>query len=427
MKILLYSLNFAPELTGIGKYSGEMATWLAQQGHQVQVVCAVPYYPQWQVQEGWSRWRWQRTRQVAGAGTLDVRRCPLWVPSRPSGMRRILHLLSFTFSSLPPLAWRVLVGRPDLVFVVAPALLAAPQAMVLARLAGRPAWLHVQDFEVDAALDLGLVRPGRLGQLARRVEAWLLRRFHRVSTISEAMLTRLHAKGVPQARTALLPNWVDLQAIRPPTAAERARNDVRTELGLGPADRLLLYAGNMGEKQGLDVVIEAARRLRHRSDLRFLMVGTGAAAERLRTSAADLRNMIWWPLQPVQRLNTLLGAADIHLLPQRGDVADLVMPSKLGGMLASGRLVIGTARAGTELGRVLDAVGVRVEPGDAAALAAALELHASDIDALAHRGMAGRAHAEQTLGVTPVLSRFVAQAAALAASAVPGARQAKQQ
>ena len=120
MKILLYSLNFAPELTGIGKYSGEMANWLAGHGHEVHVVCAVPYYPEWRVHAGFGGWRWQRRIEPqAGGGSVTVVRCPLWVPARPSGAKRLLHLLSFALTSLPPLL-RGLAGA-DLVFVVAPA------------------------------------------------------------------------------------------------------------------------------------------------------------------------------------------------------------------------------------------------------------------------------------------------------------------
>ncbi len=435
MKLLLYSLNFAPELTGIGKYSGEMAVWLARHGHQVEVVCATPYYPEWRVHPGHSAWRWRRESVSASgsgvsagsdadapagagaAGSLRVTRCPLWVPARPSGAKRLLHLASFALSSLPALL-RGLMSRPDLVFVVAPALMVAPQALVLARLSGRPAWLHVQDFEVDAALDMGIVRPGLLGRAARWLEARLLRRFDRVSTLSAAMAQRLHDKGVSAERVALLPNWADLQGIRPRATAFPAipANPVRAELGLGADDVLLLYAGNMGEKQGLDIVIDVARALQAHPSIRVLMVGTGAARQRLVQRAQGLGNVTWWPLQPPARLGALLDAADIHLLPQRADVADLVMPSKLGGMLASGRMVIGTARANTEVGRLLDVVGVRTEPGDADALAAAVLRYAEHPAERLRLGASGRRHAARALDIDVLMPQFLAQAQALTAA-----------
>ena len=414
MKILFYGLNFAPELTGIGKYSGEMAAWLAQHGHQVQVVCANPYYPEWRVHAGFAGWRSQQGPAAQGGGALHITRCPLWVPAQPSGAKRLLHLLSFALTSLPALV-RGLWCRPDLVFVVAPALLVAPQALLLARAFGVPAWLHVQDFEVDAALGLGLVRGGLLAHWARRFESMLLSRFAAVSSISGAMCARLSAKGVAPQRVVMLPNWVDLVLITPLSGA----NGVRADLGIGSETTLLLYAGNMGEKQGLDVVIDAARRLTGESGLLFLMVGTGAALGRLQTAAQGLRNMVWWPLQPLQRFNELLNAADIHLLPQRGDAADLVMPSKLGGMLASGRAVIGTAAADTELGRVLDAIGVRIDTDQPALLADAIRRLAADPQQRAALGAAGRRLAEQTLDIGPVMHCFIRAAIALRRRAAP--------
>lgn len=414
MKILFYGLNFAPELTGIGKYSGEMAAWLATHGHEVQVVCAKPYYPEWRLHGGFGSWGNHLERSALGAGSLHITRCPLWVPASPSGAKRLLHLLTFALTSLPALV-RGLWQQPAVVFVVAPALLVAPQALGLARLFGVPTWLHVQDFEVDAALGLGLVRGGRLARWARRFESLVLSRFDCVSSISGAMCARLIDKGVPPQRVVLLPNWVDLAAITPMSGP----NGVRAELGIGENTTLLLYAGNMGEKQGLDVVIAAARRLEGEPGLLFLMVGTGAALCRLQAAAQGLPNMVWWPLQPLHRLNELLNAADIHLLPQRGDAADLVMPSKLGGMLASGRLVIGTARDDTELGRVLDATGVRIDPGQPALLAEAISRLAADPPQRATLGAVGRRHAELTLDITPVLQLFVRSAAALRTAGEP--------
>lgn len=408
MKILLYCLNFAPELTGIGKYSGEMALWLAGRGHEVRVVCAVPYYPEWKVHAGFSVWRYQEERRQVGLGSIRVMRCPLWVPRRLSGTRRLLHLLSFAVTSLPVLisqwAW-----RPNLMFVVAPALMVAPQALLAAAVGGWRTWLHIQDFEVDAALGLGLVRGGWFGRAAKWVEAQILSRFDVVSSISGAMCAKLVGKRVPASRVKLLLNWVDIKTIAP----RAGPNAVRAELGISEETTLLLYSGNMGEKQGLDLLVDAARQLEDKPTLLFLMVGTGGAKDRLQAMAAGLGNIVWWPLQPTSRMNELLNAADIHLLPQRSDAADLVMPSKLGGMLASGRMVLGTAHAQTELGQVLDRVGVRIDPGDAELLAQTVLMLASQPDLRRARGEAGRRYAEQALDIEPVLIEFESVAVSL--------------
>jgi len=185
VKILIHGINFAPELTGIGKYSGEMAEWLAERGHDVRVVTAPPYYPQWRIAEGYAN-RWGREQ----CGNLGVYRCPLWVPARPSGLKRLLHLASFAVSSFPIMLSQCF-WRPDVVMVVEPALMCAPQALLVARLSGARGWLHVQDFEVDVAFDLGMIRDGWLRKFVSGIEQWLMRRFDRISTLSPLSLIHI--------------------------------------------------------------------------------------------------------------------------------------------------------------------------------------------------------------------------------------------
>ena len=153
MKILLYGLNFAPERVGIGKYTGELASWLAARGHDVHVITAPPYFPGWRVSASY-----QNRYCLQHLDGVIVRRCPLWIPRRPSGLTRLLHLASFALSSLAPLLAQ-LRRRPHVVFVVAPAFFCAPGALLLGRLCGRRTitWLHIQDFELDAAFELGLL------------------------------------------------------------------------------------------------------------------------------------------------------------------------------------------------------------------------------------------------------------------------------
>jgi colanic acid biosynthesis glycosyl transferase WcaI len=398
MKILIHSINFAPELTGIGKYTGELAAWLAEAGHEVRVVTAPPYYPQWRIAEGHAnRWSVQRD----GDGRLTVWRCPLWVPRHPSGLKRLLHLASFAFASLPVML-RQAFWRPDAVLVVEPPLFCAPQAWLVARLSGARAWLHVQDFEVDAAFDLGILRSQVLRRWVLACERFLLRRFDRVSTISEKMLDRLVGMGVAAGRCMLFPNWVDTQAIHP-----LPRPSVyRDWLGLTDQGFVALYSGNMGEKQGLEVVLEAARRLEDEEHICFVLCGDGAVRARLQAAYADLGNVIWLPLQPVAQLNELLNLADVHLLPQRADAADLVMPSRLVGMLASARPVLATALPETQIGHIVTQCGRLTPPGDADALAQTLrELAAEEADR--HRlGMAGRRIVEKRFSRENVLAEF---------------------
>lgn len=397
MRILIYGVNFPPEQIGIGKFSGEMAAWLTKRGHDVRVVTAPPYYPDWRVMEGYAGRRYQRERLPS----LTVWRCPIWVPRHPTGMKRILHLLSFALSSAPAVLLQVF-WRPQVVWVVAPSLFCAPAAWLTARLSGARAWLHVQDFEVNAAFETGLLRRPALRRVALRVERILMRRFDRVSTISRNMISCLYHIGVSERRCVLFPNWVDVEAIRP----LRGRNPVRCELGIPAAATVALYSGNMGEKQGLETLLEAARLLGDDESVRFVMCGGGASRKRLMMDYRDLPNVIWMPLQPVERLNELLNIADIHLLPQLADVADLVMPSKLAGMLASGRPVVATAIAGTQVDEVVAHCGIVVAPGDANALSIAIRRLAKDHGERLRLGEGARNYAVKNMDSSRILGEF---------------------
>lgn len=385
MKILIYSVNFAPEPTGIGKYSGEMAEWLVQQGHSVRVVSAPPYYPAWKVDPAYARPFFRRELWRG----VDVWRAPQWVPKSPRGLARVLHLLSFAFMSFPIMIRQVF-WRPDLMLAVAPSMLCAPTGLLTAKICGAQSWLHLQDFEVDLAFRMGLLKGRLLQRLVLRMERFILRRFDHVSSISSRMVETLICKGVQQKRTRYFPNWVDVTAIKPSLNGGR----YRAELGIPANVFVVLFAGSLGGKQGLMVIPEAAARLSDRKDVLFLICGEGVVKSALEAATATLSNVRFLPLQPVERLGELLTMADVHLLPQSADAADLVLPSKLSGMLASGRPVIATCRSETELSGVVSKCGLVVQPGDAAALAAAISSLVDDPSVRLELGQRARAYAE---------------------------------
>ncbi len=399
MKILLYSANFAPEPVGIGKYSGEMAAWLVAHGHQVRVVAAPPYYPAWQLVAGYA---WPPYRRERWQG-VDVWRAPLWVPGKPGGLTRVLHLVTFAVSSLPIMFWQIL-WRPQVVMTVAPALVCAPTGWLVARLSGAKAWLHIQDFEVDVAFQMGLLKGKLLQGVVLGLERWLLRRFDVVSSISGSMVQRLQQKGVLPQKAFFFPNWVDLAHISPLTAP----SPYRAELGIAPWAKVALFSGTLGNKQGLMVIPEAARHLAHRTDIVFVICGNGAMKPQLEEAAKQLPNLLLLPLQPFERLGDLLGLADMHLLPQSPEAEDLVLPSKLTGMLASGRPVIATCRAGTEIATVVSQCGLVVPPGESVALAAAIERMADDEPQRTQLGKNARLYAENHLAKGAVLARMLA-------------------
>ena len=360
MRILVHAINYWPELTGPAKYTTEMCEWLAARGHDVTVVVPPPYYPQWRVAAPYSRWRYSTSSESG----VRVRRAPIWIPRRPGGLARVLHTLSFAVSSLPMVMAEGL-RRPDVVFATEPSFLNLPAAWIAARLGGARAWLHIQDFEIDLAYELRQLRHGR--RVASAVERWIARRFDVVSSISKPMLDRARARRLAREELFLLPNWVDVETIRPLSAP----SVFRSRLGI-PEDRMVaLYAGTLGAKQGIEMIVEAARRMRE-LPIQFVISGEGVAADSLQSAARGLANVQFMGLQPAADLNQLLNLADVHLLPQREGTEGSLFPSKLTGMLASGRPVVAMCAPGSEIAESIDGCGIRVDYGDVAAFSAAI-------------------------------------------------------
>ncbi|MBC7882510.1 MAG: glycosyltransferase WbuB [Anaerolineae bacterium] len=396
MRILLYGINYAPELTGVGKYSGEMAEWLATQDHDVRVITAPPYYPAWKVSSEYNGWK--HTHEFVNG--VEVFRCPLWVKERPSSIERLLHLFSFAISSFL-LVLKQITWKPDVVLVIEPALFCVPAALLAANLSGAYTWLHIQDLEVDAAFEMqALPKADFIKRFAFSIERWLMQRFDRVSSISPQMITRCLQKGVCKDQLVFFPNWVDCNSVYPISEP----NEFRAGLGIREQETVVLYSGNMGGKQGLDMLLDVADAL---PSIHFVLCGDGTARQRLQDEAQDmrLRNVHFLPLQPLEQLNVLLNMADIHALVQRDATADLVMPSKLTGMLASGRPIIATARPGTAIADVFQSAncGYLVTPEDPQAFVAALEEMTASPEAAKQYGRNGRQYVYTHLDRNQVL------------------------
>lgn len=399
MKVLIYSMNFHPEQTGIGKYSGEMAFWLSDKGHDVRVICAPPYYPSWRIAEGFSSWKYQLTTEQ----NVRIFRTPVWIPKRPGGISRVFHLLSFALSSFPVVMISAL-WKPDVVFTVAPSLASAPAGALVAKLSRSKSWLHVQDFEVDVSFKMGLLK-GRLTQFAALwLESRLFQAFDTVSTISDRMRTHLIRKGVDGSRAKMLPNWVDISKIAPVTGV----SPYRRELEIPENAKVALFSGSLGEKQGLLCIPLAANLLKGHPNIYFVICGDGVMKKALETASAGLPNVKLLPLQPLAKLNDLLNLADFHLLPQSPEAEDLVLPSKLSGMLASGRPILATCREDTDIAKIVSKCGRVCAPENPHALAEAiLSLAGQRQEEIARLGSTARRLAEDLFSKDKILQSFV--------------------
>ena len=403
MKILVYGLNYQPELIGAGKYTGEMCRHLRQVGHDVKVVTAPPYYPAWRVSKPYSS-HFYRTEMLDG---VSIIRCPLYVPKSQRGLKRILHHLSFALTSAPAVIAAALRFKPDIVLTVAPSIMTAPAAVVAGRLSGAMKWLHVQDFEIDAAFDLGFVSGTGFKRAALSAERFILQRFDVASTISPKMIELLQSKGVEPARCIEMREGVDTNAIRP---IDKTKSTIRKQFGIPDGAKIALYAGGMGSKQGLEYLVEAARALAGpRPDIMFVLCGAGSMKEQLQAWTKDLPNVKLLGVQPDDIYGELLAAADIHLLPQKPEVNDLVLPAKVAYMEASGNPVIAMAKQNTQLYAELESVGILIEPGDIVALTEALMRLADDPDLRARLGRKGRDRALEHWDSATTLSRIEAR------------------
>lgn len=411
MKVLILGLNYAPESVGIAPYTTELAEYLAGAGHEVEVIVGEPYYP-----------RWQRFADPPPHGHIvergvGVHRCRHYIPPMPTGARRILHHVSFALTALLPTIATALRMRPEVVITVTPSLASIPVAWLAARLSGAKLWGHVQDFEIEAAFATGLLFERSLpGRIARMIEHKCLKLADRISSISPQMVARLHHVAIPEGRTYQLRNWA--KSNTPPDAAEAQR--FRDEWRLG-ARKVALYSGSIANKQGIDIIVAAARRLRNRDDIVFVICGQGPTRAKLRLLSEGLDNVQLRDLQPEARLGGLLGLATIHLLPQIPEAADLVLPSKLSNMLASGRAIVATADPGTGIAQEVEGCGIVTAPGDAAALAQAVALLVDDPVLAEVYGRSGERRARERWCKSEILGNFAIELDRFVRKAAPAA------
>lgn len=345
-RILVLGINCMPELTGIGKYTGEMVSWLATNKYKTTVITSFPYYPHWEVQKPYSGKFFKK--EVSHRGELCIYRCPMYVPAEPSGVKRLLHELNFFLSAFLVVLKLLFARRYDYIFSIAPPFHLGFLALFYRFFKGGKIVYHIQDLQIDAAKELGML-PKPLFPILFWLEKFILKRVDFISTISDGMMNRIKAKVGKDI--LFFPNWVDTERFYPLQNSAL----LKTKWGFKEEDKIVLYSGSLGEKQGLDVLIDIADNIKDHENIQFLICGTGPYKQTL-ISAADVKgltNVHFLPLQGNDVFNDFLNIADVHLVLQKGDASDLVMPSKLTTILSVGGLALVTANEDTTLHNVI--------------------------------------------------------------------------
>jgi colanic acid biosynthesis glycosyl transferase WcaI len=362
-KILLISHNYSPEPTGIGKYNGEMIDWLAKKGYNCTVITTYPYYPYWKVQAPYKN-RWYKKEVVKYAlsnATVAIYRCPSYVPANPTGKRRILQDFSFWTSMFWTTIGRVISKKKfDLIVTVAPPFHLAYLGLMLRKLNGGKLLYHVQDLQIEAAQELNMLSNQKLFDRIYKIEKNIMTKADYVSSISDGMINKIKSKA--EKDVYFFPNWVDTSYFFPLDNKAALKN----EWGYDADDVVFLYSGAVGEKQGLENILTAAESLIGKTFIKFIICGTGPYKEKLIRVAGEkkLSNVKFLPVQDKALFNEFLNIADVHLILQKSNASDLVMPSKLTTILAVGGVSLVTAPKGTSLYKIIDQfnLGYVIEP-----------------------------------------------------------------
>ncbi|RNL83558.1 colanic acid biosynthesis glycosyltransferase WcaI [Sinomicrobium pectinilyticum] len=346
--ITLIGVNYFPEDTAIGLYSTQMMDYLGQSGYKVNVITGFPYYPQWKIKDSYIS---KKTFVKEEKGGETIYRYKQYVPSNPSFFKRILHLGDFTLGSL----WNILkIKETDLVIAVVPFTSAVFLGWVLKKKTKSKLWVHIQDFEFDAALQAGVTkqRTSRVKSFffskLFELEKFLFSKAEVASTISYTMIEKLKTKTGRKTEIVYLPNWIDADKIDP---------NVSNRHPYLSSDKFkILYSGNIGDKQDWDNFLSFVKKL-NKDKYEVAIVGDGAKKDWLINEIKALNYVYYYPPVPFGELSDLLCSADLHVLFQKEDVIDTVMPSKLLGMMASGKPSLITGNNISEVRKVLTESG----------------------------------------------------------------------
>ncbi len=401
MRVIVWGINYAPEITGIAPHNVSVCEFLRAAGHDVEMVTTFAYYPEWK-KRATDKGVLYRTDDVNG---VPVHRCWHFVPERVTAIKRIAHEATFAFTS----TIRILTLRaPDIYLVVSPPLVLGTVAWLTSRWKRAPFIFHVQDLQPDAAVGLGMLREGWFTRALYALESFAYEKAVRVSGISPEIVDAFRRKGVPEQKLILYPNSVELpeQSALPQHGEFRRKHDFPENVFLA------VYAGNLGVKQGLEILLDAAELLRAQSNIRIVLCGDGAERAALEAMVAQRRldNVVMLPLQRGLDYQELLVDADVSFITQQSGSGNAFFPSKILVTLAHFCPVITVADEGSALAEAVTAggFGVNVRPGQPAELAGIVFDLAKHPETRQAWGRAGRTYVEQ-FERSRVLGNFVTQ------------------
>ena len=389
MRLLVITPHLSPDTAPTGVVVSRIVEEWGAAGHEVHVVTSLPWYREHRVEEEW-RGRFVRRGREGSASVVRL----LPFAGRKDNLAG--RAFGFTaFSGAATLAALLARGPFDAVMALSPPLTLGPAGWLAARRHRCPLVLNVQDVFPDVAIEVGAVTSPRVIRLFRSLERFCYRRSDAVTVLSDDLAANVAAKLDGSSRDPLvrvIPNFVDTATIRPLDRDTR----YRSELGLG--DRtVVMYAGNLGHSQSLEIMVEAARRHRDRDDIAYVVNGGGVAAAGLRRSAGELPNLTVVGYQPAERVPEVLATADVHVVALRSGLSASSVPSKTYSILAAGRPLIASVDEGSEVARVVGeaGAGIAVPPEDADAFVSAVEELAGDAGKRTSMGASGRAWAER--------------------------------
>jgi colanic acid biosynthesis glycosyl transferase WcaI len=400
MKILFLGINYWPDETGIAPFNTGRCEYLASRGHDVTICTAPPYYPKWRVPHEY-RGSVLTTEYRNG---VKILRSWLYVPRNATAGKRLLHEGSFIASSLLNL-FRA--GRPDLIVVISAPLGLGITASALSRVWRVPFVFHVEDLQPDAAADLGMMRHRTVMRSLYSIERLIYRRADLITTLTEGMRSRIVAKGIADKKVRLSRHWSESRLFDLPLGANGSsfRRKERLEDAF-----LVVHAGNMGVKQGLEVVINAAKLTQREKEIVYLFVGDGVSRPALEQQTANLSlsNVRFMGVRYGDDFKEILSAADVCLVTQRTGVAEILFPSKVLTLLAAARPVLASLDPETEVAKVLSESNATLllEPENPQSLANAILSIRKKPILLQQMASSGRAYAQSKWSKDVALSHM---------------------